>query len=133
VAKHQDKDSGLWWQVTDQGGREGNYLEATGSAMFVYTIAKAVNHGYIPRDLLPVAVKGYDGIVNRLIRIEANGAVTLTKCCSVAGLSNGRNGSFEYYIKEPIVDNDMKGVGPFIMAGMELQKALGEATTRAAE
>jgi unsaturated rhamnogalacturonyl hydrolase len=133
VAKHQDKESGLWWQVTDQGNRQGNYLEATGSVMFVYTITKAVNRGYVSRDLLPVAIKGYDGVVNRLIKIEPSGAVTLTQCCSVAGLSNGRDGSFEYYIKEPIVENDMKGVGPFIMAGIELQKALGEPTTRAAQ
>jgi unsaturated rhamnogalacturonyl hydrolase len=131
VAKHQDKDSGLWWQVTDQGSRQGNYLEATASAMFVYTITKAVNKGYVSKDNLAVATKGYDGIINRLIKIEPDGKVTLTQCCSVAGLSNGRNGSFEYYIKEPIVDNDMKGVGPFITAGIELQKAAGAATAAA--
>lgn len=123
VEKSQDA-SGLWWQVTDQGNREGNYLEATGSAMFAYTIAKAVNKGYIPREHLATATKAFGAIVDKLIKTDADGKVTLTKCCSVAGLSAGRNGSFEYYIHEPIVDNDMKGVGPFIMAGIELQKAL---------
>lgn len=124
IVKNQDA-SGLWWQVTDQGSREGNYLEATASCMFVYTMAKAMNKGYISKDYLAPTLKGYTGIVEKLITVNDSGAVTLTKCCSVAGLSAGRNGSFEYYIKEPIVDNDMKGVGPFVFAGMELQQLLG--------
>lgn len=49
VVKHQDPSSGMWWQVVDQGNRQGNYLEATASAMFVYTLAKGVNKNYLPR------------------------------------------------------------------------------------
>ncbi|HVT90166.1 MAG TPA: glycoside hydrolase family 88 protein [Tepidisphaeraceae bacterium] len=122
IVKNQDP-SGLWWQVTDQPDREGNYLEATGSAMFVYTLAKGVNKGYLSKDYIAPAIKGYSAIVDKLIKIDGDN-VTLTKCCSVAGLGpgNSRNGSFEYYIHEPIVDNDMKGVGPFVMAGIELQQ-----------
>src|SRR5271167_53219 len=52
VVKHQDPQSGLWYQVVDQGGRKGNYLEATASCMFVYTLAKAVNHQYVSRDYM---------------------------------------------------------------------------------
>ena len=121
IAKYQDPATGLWWQVMDQGSRKGNYLEATASSMFVYTLAKALNHSYIPRDYVTTAVKGYQGLVDKLVKVDGS-KVSLTKCCSVAGLGYGRDGSFDYYIKEPVVDNDLKGVGPFILAGIEMQE-----------
>ena len=125
IVKHQDPATGLWWQVLDQGTREGNYLEATAASMFVYSMAKAVNNGYLSEDYLPAISKGYEGIIKEFIKTDASGKISLTRCCSVAGLGFGRDGSFEYYMREPIVDNDLKGVGPFILAGIELQKLLG--------
>ena len=125
IVKYQDSASGLWYQITDQGDRKGNYLEATSSSMFVYSLAKGINHGYLSRDDLTAVLKGYRGIIEKLVKIDRKGPVTLTQCCSVAGLGNGREGTFEYYIGEPVVDNDLKGVGPFILAGIELQKLLG--------
>ncbi len=125
VVKHQDIESGLWYQVVDQGGRKGNYLEASASSMFVYTLAKGVNQKYLSRDYMPAILKGYRGIIERLIKVDDKGQVSLTRCCSVAGLGYGRDGSYEYYLKEPIVDNDLKGVGPFILSGIELQRMLG--------
>ena len=128
VLKYQDANTGLWWQVMDQGDRPGNYLEATASAMFVYSLAKGVNHGYLSRDLVPAIERGYAGIIKNLIIADGENKWSLTKCCSVAGLggspSNGkmRDGSFDYYIGEPVVNNDLKGVGPFILAGIEMQK-----------
>jgi len=126
VLKFQDPKTGLWWQVMDQGDRKGNYLEATASAMFVYALAKGVNHGYLPRDYVPAIDKGYRGIIENLIKDDGNGQWSLTQCCQVAGLGgsgNGRlrNGSFDYYVGEPVVTNDLKGIGPFILAGIELQ------------
>ena len=125
IVKHQDPASGLWWQVLDKGGQAGNYLEATASAMFVYSMAKAVNRGYLSRDYVPAILKGYRGIINQLIKTDGGGRVSLTRCCSVAGLGYGRDGSYQYYLREPVVDNDLKGVGPFILAGMEVQELLG--------
>ncbi len=128
IVKWQDAKTGLWWQVMDQGGRQGNYLEATASAMFVYALAKGVNHGYLSRDLIPAIERGYAGIIENLITDDGGGKWSLTKCCSVAGLggspSNGhyRSGSFDYYISEPVVSNDLKGIGPFILAGIEVQQ-----------
>lgn len=128
IAKWQDAPTGLWWQMMDQGGREGNYLEATASAMFVYALAKGVNHGYLSRDYIPAIERGYAGILANLIKPDGDGKWSLTQCCSVAGLggspSNGkmRDGSFNYYVGEPVVNNDLKGVGPFILAGIELEK-----------
>ena len=124
VVKHQDPASGLWWQVVDQGGRPGNYLEASASSMFVYAMAKGVNRGCLSRDYVPAIVKGYKGIIDKLIKTNADGSVSLTQCCSVAGLGGDRDGSFAYYIKEPIVDNELKGVGPFILAGLEMKPML---------
>lgn len=125
VVKHQDPESGLWWQVLDQGGREGNYLEATASSMFVYSMTKGMNCGYLSKKFQGPTLKGYAGIIDQLIRKDANGRISLTSCCSVAGLGYGRDGSYAYYLREAIVDNDHKGVGPFILAGVELQQLLG--------
>lgn len=125
VVKWQDTETGLWWQVLDQGTRKGNYIEATCSAMFVYSMAKAVNNGYLSKDYMPAILKGYNGIINNLIKTDGSGKISLTKCCSVAGLGFGRDGSYEYYLREPVIDNDLKGVGPFIFAGIEMQKLLG--------
>jgi unsaturated rhamnogalacturonyl hydrolase len=128
IVKYQDAKTGLWWQVMDQGDRKGNYLEATASAMFVYALAKGVNHGYLPRVYVPAIDKGYAGIIEHLIKDDGNGRWSLTQCCSVAGLGGSpskgkmRDGSFDYYVGEPIVTNDLKGIGPFILAGIELQQ-----------
>ncbi|MES2476410.1 MAG: glycoside hydrolase family 88 protein [Verrucomicrobiota bacterium] len=124
IVKHQDAESGLWWQVLDQGDRKGNYLEATAAAMYVYSMAKAVNHGDLSRDYIPAILKGYEGIINRLVKTDSSGKISLIQCCSVAGLGYGRDGSYDYYLSEPIVKNDLKGVGPLILAGIELQELL---------
>lgn len=127
VVKHQDKETGLWWQVLDQGGREGNYLEATAAAMFVYALAKGVNKGYLKRSFSASALTGYRGILEKHIRMEADGKVALMSCCQVAGLGYGRDGSYAYYLREPVVENDLKGVGPFILAGIEIQALMDQA------
>ena len=120
----QDSETGLWYQVLDMPDKEGNYLEATASCMFVYAIAKAVNKNYIPESKFSIAKEGYDGILNHLIKTEDSGEISLTKCCSVAGLGGSpyRDGSFEYYISEEVRDNDAKGTGPFILAVLEMEK-----------
>ena len=124
IVKYQDPETGLWYQVMDQGGRKGNYLEATASTMFIYTMAKGMNRGYLARNFEAVTLKGYRGILSRLIKNDEQNRISLTQCCSVAGLGYGRDGSYEYYLKEPIVDDDLKGVGPFILGGLEVQRLL---------
>jgi unsaturated rhamnogalacturonyl hydrolase len=125
IVKWQDQGTGLWWQVLDKGGKAGNYREATASAMFVYSLAKAVNHGYLSRDYIPAILKGYNGVITQLIKTNGAGKISLSQCCSVAGLGYGRDGSYDYYLREPVIDNDLKGVGPFILAGIEVQRLLG--------
>lgn len=124
VIKYQDKKSGLWYQVLDKPLANGNYEEATASAMFVYTMIKSVNKGYLPKSYKAVAKKGYDGIIKNLITVDENGVVNLNKCCAVAGLGGKpyRDGSYEYYVNEEIRSNDGKGTGPFILASLEFEK-----------
>lgn len=123
LPKYQDK-TGLWYQVLDKGAVGGNYLEASVSSMFMYGYAKAVNKGYIDKKYRTVAEKAYNGLMKTLIVKNADGTLTLTKCCAVAGLGGHpyRDGSFEYYVNERIRDNDAKATGPFIMGCLQLGK-----------
>jgi unsaturated rhamnogalacturonyl hydrolase len=127
IARVQDPVTGLWWQVLDQPNRSGNYLESSASSMFVYALAKAARLGYIDSRYKSVATRGFDGLVNNLVKTAPDGMPSLTNVCQVAGLGGGlrkdgsyRDGSFAYYISEPVVADDYKGVGPFIMAALEL-------------
>jgi unsaturated rhamnogalacturonyl hydrolase len=123
LVKFQDK-SGLWYQVTDKGAVGGNYLEASGTAMFTYAFAKGVNKGYLPNKFKTAAKKAFSGMTKHLIKVGQNGEVTITQACAVAGLGGNpyRDGSFEYYVNERKKDNDPKATGPFILAALELNK-----------
>lgn len=125
IVKFQDQESGVWYQVLDQGGREGNYLESSASTMFVYFLYKAVRNGYLDTAYLEAAGKGYKGILDKFIKENADGTISITNCCSVAGLGGNpyRDGSYEYYISEPVIENDPKATGPFIWASMEYEMA----------
>ncbi len=125
IIKWQDKKTGVWYQVTNMGDKEGNYLESSGSSMLVYFLYKAMNKGYINLEYKAAADKGFDGLVKEFIKKEADGTYTITNCCAVAGLGGEkkyRDGSFEYYISEPVIENDPKSVPTFIWAAMEHEK-----------
>ncbi len=122
-----DPATGMWYQVLDQPGREGNYLESTGSVMFVYAMLKGVRLGYLPAKYKKTAMKQYEQFVERFVKENPDGTISITDCCAVAGLGGKemRSGTFEYYISEPIIDNDCKGVGPFVWASIEYDLARG--------
>lgn len=125
IAKYQDPKSKVWFQVTDQQNRKGNYLESSASALFVYFLFKSLNHNYINSSYKQIALKGFDGIIKNFIKEENNGAITIKNCCAVAGLGGEnkyRDGSFDYYINEPIINNDPKSIGAFILAAIEYEK-----------
>lgn len=123
VAKYQDK-SGLWYQVTDGGAKNGNYLEASGSEMFVYAYAKGARNGYLPSNYKKLAEKGFDGLIRELIKVDADGEIHITQVCGSAGLGGTpyRDGSFEYYVNEKIKVDNAHGLGPFILAALELDR-----------
>lgn len=122
VAKVQDSKTGCWYDILDQPGRKPNYVEASASSMFVFTIAKAVRKGYVPAAMISVAKKGYAGIVKQFIKTE-NGQTNFYGTVKVSGLGGKpyRDGSFEYYMKEPVIVNDPKGIGAFILASNEIE------------
>ncbi len=124
LAKYQATQSGLWYQVVDQGERRGNYLEASASSMFVYAFAKGARKGYLGPDFAARAKRGYEGLIRNLVRTGTDGSLSLTGICSVGGLGGPqkRDGSFAYYMSEPVVANDLKGVGAFLMAGVEVDR-----------
>lgn len=125
VAKYQDPKTGLWYQVVDKGTEKGNYLEASGSSMFVYALAKGVRKGYLPENFLAVARRGYKGLTSEFIKTDATGQTNLDGTVSVAGLGGNpyRDGSYQYYLSEKVVRNDPKGVGAFLMASNEMDIA----------
>ena len=125
IEKYRDAETGMWYQVTDLGDREGNYLESTGSIMFIYSWIKGAQNGYLDKSYLKKSEQAYDQFLNRFVKTETDGSLSITDCCSVAGLGgdkNYRDGSFEYYISEPIRDNDPKAIGPFIMTSILLDR-----------
>ncbi len=125
LIKFRDEKSKLWYQIVDQENREGNYLEASASSMFIYAFAKGANKGYLPEDFIKHAHDSFRGLLNNVVSIENDGYINLHNICRSAGLGGNpyRDGSFEYYIGEPKRTNDIKGYGPFILAALELDKA----------
>jgi unsaturated rhamnogalacturonyl hydrolase len=125
LAKYQDQKTGTWSLVVDQATRKGNYAEASGSSMFVYMLAKGVRMGYLDKSFQKVADKGYQGLLKTFVSNEADGALAFNGTVSVGGLGGNpyRDGSFEYYLTEPLRKNDLKGVGPFILASVEMEIA----------
>jgi unsaturated rhamnogalacturonyl hydrolase len=120
----QDKKTHLWYQVLDQGSREGNYLEASASAMVAYSFAKGANNGYLGRNFFNVAKETFQGIIQNFVSVDENGFVDLHHTCQGAGLGGNpyRDGTYEYYIGERQRTNDMKGYGAFLLAAIEVQK-----------
>jgi rhamnogalacturonyl hydrolase YesR len=116
--------SGAWFQIMDMPDAAGNYLEASGSAMFTYFLAKAINKGYLPETYTEAANKAYAGLVNEFVAVYADGSFNLTNICLVAGLGYGRDGSYRYYMSEPVVENDPKGLAPAIMAGIQISELM---------
>ena len=125
LKKVQDPASGVWWQVLDQGDREGNYLESSCSCMFVYALAKSVRLGYIDKSYWDVVKKGYAGVLNEFITIDDRyNTINLNQICLTAGLGFGRDGTFDYYANQTdIVSNDGKATGPFVLASLEFENA----------
>jgi unsaturated rhamnogalacturonyl hydrolase len=125
LLKIQDTKTGLWYQVPNFPGRKGNYFEASCSNMFVYAMAKGIRKGYLPKNYAGKVSKAYDGILKNFITKDAQGYIHIEKTVSVGGLGGQpyRDGSYEYYLSEPLKTDDLKGAGPFIMASLEMEIA----------
>ena len=124
LLKFRDPETGLWYQVLDKQGVEGNYLEASCSSMFTYAFAKGAKKGFLPEKYLVFSEDCFESIIKNFIFTGENGLPVMTNICGSAGLGGEpyRDGSYEYYIHEKRVDNDAKGVAPFILAAIVLEK-----------
>ena len=122
VGKVQDKNNGLWYQVLDKGGQKGNYVEASVSNMFVYGIAKGVRNGWLNAKYQPIADKAWKGIHKNFVKKDSAGNTILTGTVMVSGLGGKpyRDGSYEYYLSEPVINNDAKGIGAYLKAANEM-------------
>src|ERR1035437_4994101 len=151
VVRYQDPKSGLWWQVMDKGTARyvlhmpqgvfetvhekpeaGNFEEASASCMFTYALAKGVRMGYLPQDYAVNAKRAWAGIQKQFVTTNPDGTLTLHGTVKVGGLGGTpyRSGEFDYYVHEPVVDQDSKGVGAFLLAGSEMEQAsIGPAKT----
>ena len=120
----RDPKTGMWYQVTDKIGAEGNYIESTGSIMYIYAWIKGAQKGYLDASYFDLANEAYEQFLKTFIVENEDGTISITNCCSVSGLGGNpyRDGSYEYYINERRGDNDPKAVGPFIMASVLLKK-----------
>lgn len=125
AARYADGETGLYWQVPDQGSREGNYLETSGSAMMAYAMLKGARLGALEEAYAAMGQRTFDGIMKKYLTFTASG-LNLGGICLVAGLgpenNRRRDGSYAYYISEPVVENDAKGVAPFVLAYTEIKR-----------
>ena len=118
-----DPASGMWYQVLDRPGAKGNYLEATASTMFAYALLKGTRLGLLENITREDARRTFEGVLKTFVRTDEEGLVNLDSCCEVAGLGGKqmRRGDYDYYINEPVVSNDPKGIGPLVWAALEYE------------
>ena len=129
VWKFSDPETGMYWQVPDRPGAAGNYLESSGSAMLAYAMLKGARLGALDGEYADHGQKTFDGIMQKYLTIAENGDLNLGGICLVAGLgpedNRRRDGSYAYYISEPVVENDAKGVAPFVLCYTEIKRRNG--------
>ena len=123
LVKFQDKTSGVWWQVTDKANKEKNYLESSGTAMFVFSLAKAIRLNYINASFQPALQKAYTGMIREFVTKDESGLFHYNQAVAGAGLGGipYRDGTYEYYVNEPKRNDDLKAIGPFIQACIEME------------
>lgn len=126
ISQYADKDTAMYYQVVDKGGEAGNYLETSGSSMIAYAMMKGARLGVLDKKFAEAGRKTFDGICQKYLSISENGDLNLGGICLVAGLgpedNPRRDGSYEYYISEPVVENDAKGVAPFVLCYTEVKR-----------
>ncbi len=125
VARYQDPDTGLWYDVMNKPHEKGNYLESSSACMFVYALAKGVRRDYLPQTYSANAARGYKGILEHFVNADGKD-FSLTGTVKASGLGGDpyRDGTYSYYIGEKVGTNDAKGVGTFLLASSEMETAV---------
>ena len=132
IVHYQDAESGLWYQVIDKGREKGNYFESSAACMFTYALAKGVRLGYLPAVYAANAQRAWTGIQSHFLKTEPDGTLIMTGTVQAIGLggSGHRDGSYSYYVSAPVIDNDPKGVGAFLLAATEMEHSSDSAAGR---
>lgn len=124
LLRYQD-ESGMWYQLPARKDAEGNYLETSGSAILSFCILRGVRLGFLPEEYREYGIRAFEGIRSRYMT-TTDGKLHLGGICLVAGLgpadNTRRDGSVAYYLSEPVVEDDAKGVAPFLLAYTELRR-----------
>jgi unsaturated rhamnogalacturonyl hydrolase len=125
IIRYQDKQTGLWYQVLDRAGAPGNYFESSAACMFTYALQKGVRLGYLPEQYAGNASHAWQGILSHFVQTDANGSVTITGTVKGIGLGGSpyHDGTYAHYVGSPVVSNDPKGVGAFLLASAEMELA----------
>ncbi len=125
VSAYADPETGMYWQVVDQPGREGNYPETSGSAMIACAMLKGARLGALESRFRDLGRGTFEGILNHHLKVR-DGMIGLDHICLVAGLgpenNRRRDGTYEYYISEPVVSDDAKGAAPFVLCYTEIRR-----------
>lgn len=112
LLKFRDPEKHVWYQVVDKINADDNWLESSSTALYIYSIAKAINNGYLSRDYQKVLDESVSGLINEFI-IEEGDQAHLNNIC--IGTSAG---VYEYYIERPQSEDDLHGVGTYLFAIM---------------
>jgi unsaturated rhamnogalacturonyl hydrolase len=123
VARAQDPQSSLWYQILNKHGDKRNYIESSSVLMFTYAFAKGARLGYLPKPYGIGAARAWKAVRLRFVHTSASGEVKITGTVThiSLGASPADNGSDDYYLRAPVVDDDPKGVGAFLLAGSEME------------
>lgn len=116
-ARYQDPKTGLWYNVVNKPKQEGNWLETSASSMYVYTISKAVERGYVSKKYQKVACKGYSGVLSEL-SVNTDGGVDIANICIGTNV-----GDLQFYLDRPRKTNDEHGLGAFLIMNEQMRKA----------
>ncbi|TPE69796.1 glycoside hydrolase family 88 protein [Halalkalibacterium halodurans] len=119
ISRYQDPDHGYWYQIVDKGERKENWPESSGTCLFLYTIAKGMNLGIFDHPYVTQLRKGYQGLVDHFVKMDKDGDVTISGIC--IGTSCG---VYDYYVGRETSENDLHGVGAFLLASVECARAL---------
>ena len=122
-----DPETGMYYQVVDRPDVAGNYLETSGSSMIAYAMLKGARLGILAPSFRDQGKKTFEGILRTSLSFSGE-ELNLDHICLVAGLgpenNRRRDGTVAYYLSEPVVQNDAKGVAPLVMCYTEIRRLL---------
>lgn len=118
LTKYQDQKTGMWFNVLDKTDDPKNWVESSCTNLFIYSYAKALRKGFIGDEYKAVVERAYEGIEN-IIYYDENGDIVLDKVCTGTIV-----GPYEYYLNREQIQNDLHGIGAFLLMCAEMQRYL---------